>query len=287
MAAAVASVASRFRRTSRCAAASVIAALLVTAVSAQDFFPFRRGSMREPPRFPNADSFDGGFNFCRLMYDSARVEPGGQGWWTDYPDADTNFSIRLSELTKIRVSRQPGGEPNHLVVRITDDALFQCPFVEIEDAGTATFSDAEVSRLRDYLLKGGFLWADDFWGDAAWEYWQAELARVLPPTAYPIRDINPDHPLFRMMFQVKEIPQIPSIQHWRRTGGSTSERPDSDEVHFRGITDGRGRLMVLMTHNTDISDAWEREGEDPRFFYSFSPAGYAVGINVVVYSMTH
>jgi hypothetical protein len=90
------------------------------------------------------------------------------------------------------------------------------------------------------------------------------------------------------MFEVKEVPQIPSIQFWRYSGGLTSERgPESAEPHMRAISDRRGRLMVLMTHNTDIADAWEREGEDPSFFYSFSPTGYAVGINVLLYAMTH
>jgi Domain of unknown function (DUF4159) len=265
-----------------------IALLLVAAAGAQNPNPWRRGFMREPPRFATPASFDGSFNFCRLMYDSVRYEDGGQGWWTDYPDADKNFSIRLSELTKTHVSRQPDREPNHLVVRATDEALFQCPFIEIEDAGTASFSDIEVARLREYLLKGGFLWSDDFWGDQAWECWKAELARLLPPSEYPIVDITPDHPIFRTLFEVKRIPQIPSIQFWRRWGGKTSERgEESVQVHFRGISDQYGRLMVLMTHNTDISDAWEREGEDQRFFYQFSPDGYSVGINVVVYSMTH
>jgi hypothetical protein len=97
-----------------------------------------------------------------------------------------------------------------------------------------------------------------------------------------------DHPVFRTMFDVKEVPQIPSIQFWRGSGGGTSERgSDSETPHMRGVSDHRGNLMVLMTHNTDISDAWEREGEDPQFFYSFSPAGYALGINVLIYAMTH
>jgi hypothetical protein len=268
---------------------AVVAALLAVTASAQDPFQWRRGGFRrEPPRFATAESFDGSFSFCRLMYNSYTREAGGQGWWTDYPDADKNFSIRLSELTKTRVGRQPNGEPNHVVVQATDDALFQCPFVEIEDAGTAEFSDDEVVRLRQYLLKGGFLWSDDFWGPLAWESWVSELARILPPAEYPVVDIPRDHPIFRMQFDVRAIPQIPSIQFWRTNGGDTSERgPDSAQVHFRGISDRHGRLMVLMTHNTDISDAWEREGEDPRFFYQFSPDGYAVGINVLLYSMTH
>jgi Domain of unknown function (DUF4159) len=269
-------------------ASTLVALVLVATAGAQDPFRWRRGFMREPPRFATPESFDGGFTFCRLMYDSVRYEDGGQGWWTDYPDADKNFSIRLSELTKTHVSRQPDREPNHLVVRATDDAMFQCPFIEIEDAGTASFSDVEVARLREYLLKGGFLWSDDFWGTIAWQMWTAEIARVLPPSEYPIFDVPTDHPIFRTLFEVKRIPQIPSIQFWRRWGGETSERgPDSAEVHFRGISDRHGRLMVLMSHNTDISDAWEREGEDVRFFYQFSPEGYQVGINVVLYSMTH
>src|SRR4026207_1066008 len=107
---------------------------------------------RIPPRFPTAESFDGSFNFCRGMYQSDRPEMGGQGWSTDYPDADLNFSIRLSELTKAPVGRDSAGNPNHLVVRLTDAALFQCPFLEMEDVGTADFSEIEAARLREYVL---------------------------------------------------------------------------------------------------------------------------------------
>jgi hypothetical protein len=166
--------------------------------------------------------------------------------------------------------------------------LFQCPFLMIEDAGTVKFSDAEAAGLRQYLLKGGFLWADDFWGSAAWENWLSELGRVLPESKEEVVDIRPGHPIFRMLFQIDKIPQIPSINHWRRTGGETSERGhDSEQVNLRAVLDARGRVMVLMTHNTDIADAWERAGEDPKFFYLFSPNGYAVGINVLLYAMTH
>ena len=266
--------------------AVLVVLLVAAAAAAQDFFPFRRS--RTPPRFPTADSFDGRFNFCRLMYTSVRGEAGGQGWWTDYPAADVNFSIRLSELTKTRVSRTAGGDPNHLVVRTLDHELFSCPFVIISDPGTAGFTDEEVARLREYLLKGGFLWADDFWGTRAWQQWESEIGRILPPIDFPIVDLTPEHPLFRTMFELKDIPQIPNISHWRRSGGTTSERGyDSEVVNLRGISDESGRLMVLMTHNTDIQDAWEREGEDPQFFYQFSPNGYAVGINIFLYAVTH
>lgn len=265
-----------------------MALLVAASVAAQDWYR-GYGRFRAPaPRFPAADSFDGWFNFCRGMFHSSRNEAGGQGWWTDYPAADVNFSIRLSELTKTRVSRTGDHQPNHLVVRLTDDELFQCPFIEMEDVGTARFSDEEVERLREYLLKGGFLWVDDFWGELAWHQWVQEIQRVLPKDAYPIRTLSPAHPVFRAFFQVQKLPQIPSIAYWRRSGGETSERGGESAVpQMYAISDSHDRIMVLMTHNTDISDAWEREGEDPRFFYQFSPDGYAVGINVLMYTLTH
>jgi hypothetical protein len=264
----------------------VLCAVCLVPIAAAAQFGF--GPRGYPPKFANEDSFGHGFNFCRAMYTSGRREAGGQGWSTDYPDAELNFSIRLGELTKMRVSKDSYGAPEHLVVRLTEDALFQCPYLHMEDVGTAGFTDEEIQGLRAFLLKGGFLWVDDYWGSYAWNNWVSQLARVLPPSEYPIRDVTLDHPIFRTMFDVKKLPQIPSIQFWRQSGGAISERgPDSDTPHIRGVSDKNGNLMVLMTHNTDISDAWEREGEDPRFFYNFSPDGYAVGINVILYAVTH
>lgn len=242
-----------------------------------------------PPRFPaNEAAFDGGFNFCRVMYSSQWREAGGQGWSTDYPDADINFSIRYAELTKTRVSKQAGGQPNHFVTRLTDPYLSRCPFVLASDVGTMALRDDEVVALRDYLLKGGFLWADDFWGSNAWDNFEHTMARVLDPGQYPFRDVGPDHPIYRTMFPMTALPQIPSINFWRSTGGESSERgSDSIHPHLRGITDAQGRFLVLATHNTDIADAWEREGEDPQYFYLYSPNGYATAINILLYAMSH
>ena len=272
---------------------TVVAVLLAaSAAGAQEQWDRFRGGgwgrSRFPPRYPTVASFDGGFNFCRLMYTSDRREQGGSGWSTDYPDADINFSTRLGELTKTTISRQPGGDPNHLTVRISDPLLFQCPWLSATDVGTALFSDQDVATLRAYLEKGGFLWVDDFWGPYAWDNWVDNISKVLPPGEYPIRDIEPGHAIRRMLFEFKELPQIPSINFWNQYGGQTSERFElSAEPHFRAIADKDGRFMVIMTHNTDISDAWEREAADPRFFLSFSPQGYAVGLDVVLYGMTH
>ena len=263
--------------------ATLLCVALFGGVAAAQFGRGRGGRAR----FASDADFDGRFNFCRLMYTSVLREEGGAGWWTDYPGADQNLSIRLSELTKTSVSRQAGGEPNHLVVRATDPQLFQCPWVQMSDGGTAGFSDEEVVRLREYLLKGGFLWADDFWGDAALDHLTVELSKVLPPNEYPVRELPLSHAMFRTMFQIAKLPQIPSIRIWRPYRVTSERGAETAVVHFRGIADPQGRLMVLMTHNTDIADAWEREGEDRDYFQHFSPDGYAVGINVLLYAMSH
>src|SRR5262245_24461538 len=162
------------------------------------------GTFFQRARFATADTFGHGFNFCRGVYTSGRREAGGQGWSTDYPDAERNFSIRLGELTRTRVSKDGQGEPNYVVVRLTDDLLFQCPYLHMEDVGTAALSDAEVVGLRTFLLKGGFLWVDDYWGTYAWNNWVNEISRVLPPSEFPIHDLTFDHPIFRTLFDVKE-----------------------------------------------------------------------------------
>jgi hypothetical protein len=266
---------------------AVAIVFLLTSVPAAQFGRFF-GGRGAPPRFPTADTFGHGFNFCRGIYTQVRRQAGGSGWTTDYPDAELNFSIRLAELTKTRVKKDATGTPEFVTVRLTDAELFQCPQLHMEDVGTISFSDDEVVALRSWLRKGGFLWVDDFWGTQAWEDWVSEFSRVLPPSDYPIVDLTLDHPIFTSQFVVSEFPQIPSIQAWRGNDIDTSERGnDSETPHARAVSDANGNVMVLMTHNTDISDAWEREGEDPRYFYQFSPRGYAVGINVILYAMTH
>jgi hypothetical protein len=262
----------------------------VTAVHAQRIWGGYYG--RTPPRFPTATTFDGGFHFCRILFTSDRREK--QGWGTDYPGADINFSVRLAELTKVHVKFiQDGGEeetPDAVVVRLTDEALFQCPFTMVEDAGTAHFTDIEVGRLREYLLKGGFLLVADYHGTWAKQQFDDEISRVLPRGEFPIVDLTPpDHPMWRMMFPVTRLPQMASIQTWRRTGGGVIERwnDDGGDPNVRGIADARGRLMVVMVHNTDVPDGWEREGEDPEYFFHFSPDAYAVGIDILLYAMTH
>ena len=268
----------RFVRIVRIVLALVLCAGVVSAAQ------FGRALVRGQ-RIATPGDFDGRFNFCRLVYDGNR---NGGSWQTDYPNADINMSIRFSELTKTRVAFYPTGEPKHLLVRPTSESLFKCPLVILTAPGSAIFDDEEAEALRTYLDKGGFIWADDFWGTAQWEQWEEEIRKVVPASEHPIVDLPMDHPLLRSQFVVTEIPQIPNIGYYRRSGGDTSERgSDSAIPTAKIIADADGRAMVLMTHNTDISDSWEREGEDASYFYAFSPKGYALGINVLLYAMTH
>ncbi len=238
------------------------------------------------PGRPLLPEVPGGFTFCRLMYARVRTEQRGQGWRTDYPDGDYNLTTRLSQLTPTSVSGWLDGRPGFTVLRATDPELFRCPFLFSSDVGTVGLSDPEVEELREYLLKGGFLWADDFWGGPAWTHWSGQLRRILPD--FEVEELPMDHPLFSIVYQVEKIPQIPSIQYWRQSGGGTSELGAmSATPRLRVVRDGTGRILVLMSHNTDIADGWEREGEDYGFFARFSPDAYALGINILVWMMTH
>ena len=267
---------------------AVLAVAVVIAAATIEAQRFRgRGRFGPSVRVATPESFDGAFQFCRIMFRNNRNGDGG-GWAVDYPRADVNVSIRLSELTKTRVSFDEQHEPNNLVMSLSDDTLFQCPFIMMTEVGAAYFDDREAANLRNYLLKGGFLWADDFWGSYAWSVWESEFSKVLPPAQFPTRDLPLDHPLFKTLLAVPRVPQIPSINFWAGTGGSTSERgSDSAVPHARGVFDAENRLLALITHNTDVGDSWEREGDDPEYFLHFSVEGYALGINTILYALTH
>jgi len=263
---------------SRLTAVALLLGIVTSAYAAAQF-----GRQGRIPRMALAtpNSFDGDWHFCRLAYQ-------GRSWATDYPDADYNFSTRLSELTKTHVSKDPSGEPRPLIVRPSDDTLFQCPFVMLWQADGLYLSDEDAAQLRRYLLKGGFIWSDDSWGAYAWDNFAHEMAKVLPPSEYAFIDVPMSHSMFRTLYDVPKVPQIPGISFWWGTNGGTSERgADSAEVHVRAIVDRNGHILVLATHNTDIADGWEREGVDPRYFYAFSKDSYAVGINILLYAMTH
>ena len=173
-------------------------------------------------------------------------------------------------------------------MRPTDDVLFQCPFVMLWQAESLYFSDEDAARMRQYLLKGGFIWSDDSWGTYAWQNFESEMAKVLPEPQYRFVDLPPTHPMFRTLLRAAEGAADPGHQllvGQRRRYVGTGRRQRGGARAWRIRL--HGRLMVLSTHNTDIADGWEREGVDPRYFRQFSVDSYAVGINVMLYTMTH
>lgn len=238
---------------------------------------------------PQRDIFPGHrFTFCRIIYESHR------GWgrrgnraWTDYPDSDVNFSQRLSELTTIEVERDPRGQIKHTSVHIMDDELFNYPFAYMIEVGELYFTEQHAQRLREYLLRGGFLLVDDFWGEDEWRNWEYEFSKVLDPDEYPMIDIPLEHEVFNIVFELDEVPQIPGIGYWYNSGGRSSER-NSGPVRLRGVWDNNDRLMVVVNHNSDLGDGWEEEARNPEYFAEFSARkAYPLGINIVVYAMTH
>jgi hypothetical protein len=158
----------------------------------------------------------------------------------DDPRADQNLTFRFSELTKVIVSRDVAGQYNHLVIDLNDPELYRCPFIMMTEPGGAYFDASEAASLREYLVRGGFLWADDFWGDCAFDIWAREIGKALPPSRYPIVDLPISHEIFHMLYDLHRVPQIRSINVWLGTGGRTSERGAlSAEPHVRGISTSR------------------------------------------------
>lgn len=224
------------------------------------------------------------FTFVRVRFDSpwGRRGGGGGGWATDFPDSDLNFSLRLQQLTSIKVN------PNPIILDLSDPKLFDYPFLYMIEPGQLMFSPEEVLALRKYCRQGGFLMVDDFWGEDQWENFYAEMKRVFPDREAV--EVPLEHEIFHSVYDMKEKPQVPSIHAWER-GGVTYERGwygDTSTVHFKAFSDDDGRIMVFICHNTDLGDGWEREGENHEYFTEFSvKKSYPMGINIVTYAMTH
>ncbi|MGK0238281.1 MAG: hypothetical protein ACI92G_001746 [Candidatus Pelagisphaera sp.] len=250
-----------------------------------------RGGERSPPdrsEFPsweNDEEFkDDVFTFARIQFDSIggnRRRGGGNRWQNDYPDSDLNFSYRLQQLTSVKV------EPNGKVLRLTDPDLYEYPFIYMNGVGGLHLHPDEITALRHYLHNGGFLMIDDFWGDQELDVVSEQLAQAVPnwnPRSLPL-----SHPIFNVVYKLKEKPQVPGIRHWRTGETFEDHGPGSDDgPDFKGLFDNNGRLAVLLCHNNDLGDGWEREGEDEEYFHNYSEKwSYPMGINIVFYVMTH
>jgi hypothetical protein len=224
------------------------------------------------------------FTFARVRYESYGR---GGGWAVDYPDSDLNFSLRLQQLTTLNVN------PNPVIIDLTDDKVFDYPFLYIIEPGGLYFSEPEIEALRRYCFNGGFVMVDDFWGDSEYENMRQQLSRVFPDRA-PI-DVPLSHEIFHNVYDLKERPQVPSIgwasrgrEEQVQTWEPARDGTDTSQVNYRAILDDDDRIMVLMCHNTDLGDGWEQEGVDPLYFSEFSvKRAYPMGINIITYAMTH
>ena len=241
------------------------------------------------PEWTNPKGFDHDvFTFTRIRYSegprSGYYRRRGGTWSTDTPDSDLNFSYRLQQMTAMKCS------PDGRIIELGDADLARYPWIYIVEPGGLAFTDLEVAALRKYLLNGGFLMFDDFWGDMAWQNVERQMKRVFPERGFT--ELSLDHPLYSCVFQIKSKGQVPNVRVGEASQhtGITWEQHDGDTrtVHHRAIHDDKGRMMVFAAHNTDNGDGWEREGEYEYFFKNFSEKiAYPLGINVVFYAMTH
>jgi uncharacterized protein DUF4159 len=270
-------------------ASAALGALLLIAMAGLS----QRGRFREPdddeaPMPAHAAEF----HFLRVQYtDLPQYHRGwgwasrdgvGTGWWlVDWPAADNHFTMGVQRLTRIEI-----GDPRHL--RLTDDRLFEYPWIYATQTGWWGLSDAEIARLREYLLRGGFLVVDDFWGPEQWEIFRQTMARVLPNR--PITDIALSDSVMHVLYDIREkdLTFIPGSRHlWRGPGGTVQVvQPEGTHPAWRAMYDDRNRMVVAVNFNTDVGDAWEF-ADVPYYPEAMTALAYRYGINYLIYSMTH
>ena len=195
-------------------------------------------------------------------------------WTQDYPRADRHFSQALRRLTRIhtRSVEQP--------VSLEDgDDVFHWPWLYAVQVGEWGLTDDQAKVLREYLLRGGFFVADDLHGTEEWEVFARSMARVFPDRA--IVDIRDDDAIFHTVYDLESRYQIPGAEHLDR-----GYKKDGKGAHWRGIYDDKQRIMVAISVNSDLGDSWEW-ADEPEYPVKFSDLGIRIGVNYVVYAMTH
>ena len=225
------------------------------------------------------------FHLARIIYPTNR-RAGSHGyiqpmWAVDYPLADAHFLETLRRYTHIDVAE----DSRHL--ELTDERIFRFPFLWLQQPAAGGWSPKpeDTERLREHLLRGGFLMVDDFHGEYEWDYFAFIMEHIFPD--YPIVDIPPDDPVMHIFFDIDQKIQIPGDRHVRRgyRGGDPVIQMQGPP-HFRGIYDKNRRLMVVANHNMDIGDGWEH-ADDPEYPLIHTAAAYQLGVNYVIYAMTH
>jgi hypothetical protein len=258
---------------------AVIGIVALCLVSAASSSQGRRRSWGTSGEAPEAE-----FHMARLIYGGGLGAFSGffnNNWWAiDYPEAEEHFLPALRRVTNMSVA----DDSVHL--EITDDRIFQYPFLFMQQAGQGNWrpTESEASRMREYLLRGGFLMVDDFHGEYDWAVFESAMRRVLPNR--PIIDIPDDDPLLHIFFDLDKRTQIPGRRHLRLGGGGQVVAQMQGAPKWRGIYDDRGRLMVAINFNMDMGDAWEH-ADDPYYPAEMTGLAYRFGINYVIYAMTH
>ena len=226
------------------------------------------------------------FTFARLRFGGDQGFGFGRGrtWNDDTPDADLSLTYRLYQVTSLKV------RPGLSYIDITPKDLAGYPFVYVAAAGSLVLTDEEVIALRNYLLGGGFLMVDDYWGDEHWQQFYEQIKRVFPDRE-PIA-LTMDNRIFHTVFDFKKAPQIPSVWPFLNTGLTFDSGYDfhikGHEPHYFGVYDDKQRMMVVICHNNHFGDGWEHETQDPIYFDKVSePMAYPMFINILVYAMTH
>ena len=235
----------------------------------------------EPPADPGRDAqgpraFHTDFQFARLQHsmDMGRVW-GRERWLTDWPEAELHLLLGINRITRIDAAH------SGRLVSIMDEDLFDYPFLYAVEPGQWRFTKREAARLRDYLLRGGFLLVDDFHGSFEWQGFATGLRQIFPDRQ--IVEIPRDDSLFHTVYDLSEPTPIPGIG--AALSGVTWER-DGMTPHWRGVYDDEGRLMVVINFNMDLGDGWEH-ADVPEYALRYTGAAYRHAINYIVYAMTH
>ena len=238
-----------------------------------------RGGSRASPLQIKTDGIPREFYFSRVRYRGYRGYYGrGGSWATDYPRADQIFLSFIDRLLPNLDAFE-----REFVVDLFEPDLRRFPFLYALEVGRMSLSPPEIEGLRSYLLQGGFLVIDDFWGTREWQNFESEIRQVLPE--YDIVDLPIDHPIFTTFYEIEEIIQVPNIGNGVR-GGRTWECRERCFPVVRGIHDENGRLMVIINFNTDLGDAWEW-ADNPYYPLKYSTYAYEMGVNFIVYAMSH
>ena len=204
--------------------------------------------------------------------------PQGTGWSMDSPGADCKFMGGVHRLTGLNVF------PNPNMVEVLDEELFKFPYAYVAEPGGMDLTNEEVARLREYLLRGGFIHADDFWGRYELANFEFQMKRVFPE--YSFESIPLSDPAFHTFFDIDELIQIPGEGAGCTPGAPTYERYDDTEPRILGLKDEKGRWLVIATYNSDLGDAWEYM-DLPCYPAKYSGQAYRLGLNFMIYAATH